>query len=810
MSPFTTLYRSLTKHRLFAALNIGGLALGIATFLVLALYVQFETGYDRALPGADRTWIVSEQYTHPGDPSEPNQHTMGGELDQLRGDFPQLQGTRVWDNAVTVLQGDQVTGDFMGVVDPNFFTLFPYPAVAGDPTRTLSDPNGMVLTQKAARKYFGDQPAVGRTLTLRSGSEVYSYRVGAILRDLPENTSFKDEMFVPLVRARFAQSPWFDHWGSTTLFTFLQFPDAAAERAFTAQLPGFLERHAYPGGNVTKDSYYQFLTPLTDYHLIDPADRTMVTTLAVVGSLTLLLAIVNYVNLATARAGLRAREVAIRKVLGGTRRSLMAQFLGESTATVAVAALIALALAELALPFVNAAGGTHLAIRYLGLSGVLLPLTALVLVVGLLAGVYPAILLSRFRPAAVLASSRAPGGGRAGARLRSALVVFQFAVAIAFAISTGVMLSQTTHVANADVGFRRDGLIVVRSFTDDGLDAAQKAGILAAFARVPGVVGVGSGLNAPGDQFSTSTDTLNRPATPNRAPSVSRVLVGPGYFDTIGTRLVAGRMFDAEHAADDVRAVPKEDRERLTLNVVANEAAIRALGFDSPAQAIDQPLAGFNGYGNAGERIIGVVADQRFTSPRDRVFPTVYIHTTLPVEQAFALVRFAGDSRTMIDRLEAAWKTVVPQVPFQARTAQENLYARYYKQDSQRARLFTIGALLAVLIGCIGLYGLAAFDTARRVKEIGIRKVLGASTRDVLTLLLSRFMRPVIAANLIAWPLAYLAMRRWLAGFDDRIALSPWFFLLAAIGAAAIATLTIFGQSWRVARAEPARALNYE
>ena len=246
-------------------------------------------------------------------------------------------------------------------------------------------------------------------------------------------------------------------------------------------------------------------------------------------------------------------------------------------------------------------------------------------------------------------------------------------------------------------------------------------------------------------------------------------------------------------------------------NLILNQTAVTALGFASPADAIGKTIIGMGGDGVGPAQIVGVVADQRLTSPREKVRPTAFIYTTGEIMDPFAVVRFIGRSGPeMLAALGTAWRDVAPAVPFEARTATENLYLRYYKQDSQRARLFTIGALLAVLIGCIGLYGLAAFDTARRVKEIGIRKVLGASTGDVLKLLLARFMRPVIAANLIAWPLAYFAMRRWLAGFDDRIALSPWFFVLAGAGAAIIAALTIFGQSWRVARAEPARALSYE
>lgn len=806
MSALTSLVRSLGRHRLFATLNIGGLALGIAVFLVLLLYVRFETGYDRALPGADRIWVVGEQYTRPGDPSAPNYSTLGNELVQLRGDFPQVQGTRFNTPGATVLQGSQATNAELATVDAGFFDLFPYPAVAGDPALTLAQPDGLVLTEAAAHKYLGDQPAIGRTLTIKIDGKTYLYRVGAVIRDMPINTTLTAEMLVPLVQERFANE-WWDHWGSTSLTTLLRFPDAGAAKAFEAQLPGFLARHAYPAGNVTRETYHQFLAPLTAIHLIEPADRAIVTTLSIVGLLTLLIAVVNYVNLATARASLRAREVAVRKVLGGTRRQLIVQFLGEAIATVALAALIGLALAELALPFINSAGGTKLSLVYWGQGSVLPPLLLLVLLVGGVAGLYPAFLLSSFRPAAVLASARAPGGGRAGTQLRTVLVIAQFAVAIAFAIATAVMIAQTVHIANADVGFRRDGLIVLRSFSDGGLDQTQQASVLAAFRGLPGVISVGSGINAPGDQNRTNTDTLNRPSTPQRSPSIVTADVGPGYFETIGSRLIAGRRFDPSRPGDDIGHRSEGHRMDTMLNVVLNESAVRAIGFANPIAAVGEPIVGL---GKQGGRVIGVVADQRFTSPREAMRPTAFYYTSARISDAFATVRFTGDPQAMIDRLEAAWKRIAPQVPFAARTAQDNLYLRWYKADAQRSRLFTIGAVLAVVIGCIGLYGLAAFDTSRRVKEIGIRKTLGASTRDVLRLLLLTLMRPVVIATLVAWPLAYEAMQRWLSGFDDRIPLSPLYFIGVSLLALGIAAATVIGQAWRVARSEPARALRYE
>lgn len=801
----TTFYRALTRHRLFAMLNIGGLALGIAACIVLFLFVRFETGFDRALPGQERLWVLEERYAMPGYPPDTNPYTLAAELDLLRADYPQLGGTRFNNASVTIRQGAQATTEDLGTVDPNFFDLMRFPAVAGDPRATLADPDGLVITQGAAAKYFGSQSPLGRTLNLSVDGKVYPYRVGAVLRDMPGNVTFKSEMFARLVRARFGGEFW-DHWGSSSLTTLLRFPDAAAARAFEAQLPAFLDRHAYASGNIEKGTYFQSLRPLSAMHLYGPGDRAIIATLGAVGLLTLLIAVVNYVNLATARAGLRAREVAMRKVLGSTRAALIGQFLGEAIATVALAALIGLALAEVALPFVNAAGGTTLAIRYLGPDGILPPLVVLVLAVGLAAGLYPAVMLSNYRAAAVLASARAPGGGRAGARLRGGLVVIQFAIAIAFAIATATMLAQTAHMRDADLGFRRDGLILVRSFTDTALDAAQRAALLKTFAALPGVTGVTFGNNAPGDQNSTSFSGYSRPDVPGRTTSVMWVTTARDYFRVYGARLVAGRLFD-DARADDRAGMTPEQRKAVGLNIVLNRTAAAALGFAAPQAAVGQAISN----GDRLETIIGVVDDLRFRSPRDPVNPTAYLYNTVEIDQPFGAVRYAGvDAKAMSVALEAAWKRVTPGVPFQARSVEDNLFERYYKQDAQRARLFTIGAALAVAIGCIGLYGLAAFDTARRVKEIGIRKTLGASTGDVLRLLIGQFMRPVLLANFIAWPIAIVAMRRWLSGFDDRVALSPLFFLGASLAAVLIAAATIFGQAWRVARAEPARALRHE
>ncbi|WP_066723190.1 ABC transporter permease [Sphingomonas pituitosa] len=801
-SALTSFYRSLTRHKLFAALNIGGLALGIAVFLVLTLFVRFETGFDRWIPGADQLYIVQETYHMPGYPETPSPYTMGNELLHLRADYPQLQGFRIAQMDATVRQGTSNTRETMAAVDPNFFTLMRLPIVAGDPTRTLADPDGLVITQRAATSYFGLKSPIGRTLTVIANGSTYTYRVGAVIADMRKDQSYTAELFVPLVASRFAGDN-FDHWGSTSLVTLLRFPDRAAAKQFEGELARFADRRVF-GGDIKKGEWEQSLRPLVDNHLYAASDRAVVTTLGAVGVLTLLIAIVNYINLATARAGLRAREVAVRKVLGGTRRTLIRQFMAEAMLTVILSAVIGLALAEIALPLVNAAGGMSLHLTYWGTDSVLLLMVPLVLLVGAIAGLYPAAVLAGFRPAAVLASARAPGGGRAGARVRAALVVVQFAVAIAFAIGTTVMLAQANHVRNADLGFRRDGLYVVRSLNSGSVLPEQKTALLRAFAALPGVSGVTMAQNAPGDQSNTNFSSMYQPGMQGiRAPSLMWLRVGNQYFDTFGARLIAGRLFDPGRPADD-RAL-RAKGSTTPVNVVANRKAVGLLGFASPQAAIGKTVEG-----DGTNIIVGVVDDLRFRGPREAIAGTLYLYDTRPLNDAYITLRYSGDPQKMADAVEASWKRIVPTEPFQGRTIEENLYKAYYEEDTRRGRLFTMGAVLAIGIGCIGLYGLAAFDTTRRIKEIGIRKALGASTRDVLQLLVTTFLRPVLLANLIAWPLAWVAMQRWLSTFDDRIGLSPAYFLLASAIAVLIAVATVIGQSWRVARAEPARALRYE
>jgi putative ABC transport system permease protein len=809
---FVALYRSLTRDKLYAALTVGGLAVGIATFLVLALHVRFETSFERWVPRYDRIYRVDTELRFPGSPfNGAYPASMAGMLEQMREDFPGLVGTRIRGGTAmpdgpksgAVLRGGIATAEDVAQVDPSFFAVFALPMVQGDGARALADPSAVLLSRSAARRYFGSADPIGQTMTISMDAPA-NYHVAGVFEDFPANSDLHVTILIPIPKTPPpAEWAWYK-WGSASVGTFLRFETPEAARAFAAKLPPFIDRRALSsaGPNVSKWLSLP-LVPIAEAHLKpagpESASRElMVTTLGTIGLLTLLIGIVNYVNLATARAGLRAREVAMRKVLGASRAALIGQFLGEAIATVAIAALLGLMLAEVGLPLVNAAGGTSLALSY----GWALPMLAgITLIVGLAAGFYPALVLSRFPAASVLASARAPGGGKAGARLREALVVLQFGLAIAFLVGTVVMTVQMRHLRDADLGFRREGLITIESLADTKIGQDQARAFLAALRALPGVQSVGTANAAPGGEGTSNIDMVEQPGPPGQGPLLRLISAGPGFFETYRPRLLAGRLLDDAHAADDA-----SDWKRWPLgrNVVLNRRAVTALGFRTPEEAIGKTV------GNPRPRtIVGVIDELRFFSPRTADSAAYYIYTPNAVYQHIGAVRFTGDPRAMLDAVQATWRRVIPQVPFRAATADRRL-AGLYVEDERAMRLVGIGAGLAVLISCVGLWGLAAFSTARRVKEIGIRKTLGASAGDVVRLLVRQFLRPVLLANLLAWPLAWAASRAWLTGFGDRIALSPFYFLGASLIATAIAVLTVFGQSLRASRMSPAWALRSE
>lgn len=800
-----SLYRSLTHHKFHAAINIGGLAVGIAVFLVLSLYVRFEMSYEQWLPNHHQVHRLQTRIDLPGSPfSGAYPLTMGGLLEQLREEHPGLVGTRIrgGKDGGSVQRGAEAIKEDVAQVDASFFDVFALPILRGSPS-ALGDPASALISRSAARKYFGSTDPVGQTLTI-SIDWPANYRIAGVFEDLPSNSELRLAILIPLPKGPPAgQWQWYV-WGTASVATYLRFDTAAARISFEQSLPAMIDRRAAATMGPQASRFLSLpLLPIADVHLqpqgAERASRKItVAALGIVGLMALLIAIVNYVNLATARAGLRAREVAMRKVLGADRRALVGQFLGEAVFTVAVAALGGLILAELSLPWVNAAGGLALTLPY---ALVVPALAAMTVLIGVAAGFYPALLLSRFPAASVLASARAPGGGRTSARVREALVLLQFALATAFVIGTAVLVAQTRHLRETDLGFRRDGLLMVPSLSEISISPPQARAILAAFRELPGVRAVGSANVGAGVDGEASLDVIEMPGRPGPGLTIRMISVGPGFFDTYAPRLLAGRLFDDAHAADDSSDWQKW---KLGRNLVINREAAKRLGFASPQEAIGKTVGGA-----MPRTIIGVIDQLRFFSPRTPDDTTAYQYHREGPPKPVAALRFTGDGQATLDAARQVWLRLVPQVPFVASTADQQL-ARFYEADDRATRLFGFGAALAVAISCVGLWGLASFNTQRRIKEIGIRKTLGASSADIAKLLVGQFLRPVLIANLLAWPLAFLAMSRWLAGFDDRVTLSPLYFVGATLLAATIAVLTVLGHAVRAGRASPSAGLRHD
>ncbi|HUD92114.1 ABC transporter permease [Sphingobium sp.] len=824
--------RSLLKSRTYAAINILGLATGMAACLIILLFVRNELTFDSWIPEVDRTFQFQTYYTDPHS-GQQNNLQMAPYVAQaaLKKDFPQIAGTVHLLSAgpVALRNGEASEVEDMKYVDGPVFDILDLPLARGDPRTALAKPGDLVLTQSEARRRFGDQDPMGQTLTLISRGMSIDYRITGIIRDIPKASHLKLTMLARYDPATYwAQIPDFlRQYGWQSGWIYARLKPGADVAAINAQLPQWEKRNIpdqfFGGRRLNQGDDMDFaLVNVRDIHLgraqngsMTPGnDRGSIVTFAIVALLILGMACVNFVNLATARASQRAREVALRKVLGANRRQLVLQFIGESILVSAVAMLVALALTELLLPLVSRFLDAELALHYFGSGGLILPILGLVLFVGIAGGAYPAFYLSRFQPARVLKANKSAADAEGSGRLRRALVVAQFAVSIGLIICTAVVYAQTLYARNSDPGYRREGLIQISGISRRQLDPVLDT-IVGEIGKVDGVTAVGRTTIG----ISTTNNTNSGILVPGRDDPINMGIyqIDTKFFDTMGIKLLAGRKFDINRPIDDAtRPFPEDPAAERAFaargaNAVINELAVKRLGFASPQQAIGKQVrAGLvqdEFGGSVPVTIIGVVQDSRFRSIRDPMDPIFFFYDRENHNEM--LIRYHGNPATVLARIDAVWKRLAPDVPFTARFG-DDIVRELYHAEQARAQAFAAFALLAVIVGCLGLFGLSAFTAQRRTKEIGIRKVLGASTGRIVQLLVWQFSRPVLLANLIAWPIAWWVMRDWLNGFDARIALTPLPFLLAGGLALLIAVATIGAHSFRVARTNPIHALRYE
>jgi putative ABC transport system permease protein len=826
---WTVAVRALAKSKTYSIINISGLAIGMAACIMILLYIRYEQSYDTWLPDAENTYQLQVWAPHPKD-GEPFFLQMApyASKDAIKKDYPQVEhAAYLQDNGPVFIKDGQAyaTKDRGWMfTDDDFLKVVSLPLIAGT---TLTQPQTAVITQSEAIQRYGTDQVVGRTLTVISRGIKRDFKINGVIKDVPKNSSMKLNAIMRLDYVAFnATGPQFlTCWGCQSGYVYLKLRPGSDVKAMQAQEPAWEKRNIPDDPTVGikynqgTDSDWHFVN-IRDVHLGKAQDSPLtpgndvrtIATFAIIAVLILGMAVVNFTNLATARASQRAREVALRKVLGATRRQLILQFVAESILISAVAMLLALALVELLVKPFAAFLDADLSLDYFGSNGILFPAIGLTLLVGIISGLYPAFFLSRFQPAQVLKANRSAAETPGSGRIRTVLVVSQFAVSIGLIICTAVIYGQTVFARNVDPGYKRDHLLQVEELSRAQLWPLAE-GIVQRAERTPGVVA--AGLTEIGVNTNNNNNSFLLPPGSNQQVLIGQYNVGVGYFDAMGLKLLAGRWFDNREIDDSTTPYPPDPQVEKAIhdrgmNVVINQYAARKLGFASPADAVGKVVRGDligNNLGLMSLTIVGVVGDSRFRTVRTPIEPIMF--HKVRTGPGWMMVRYKGDPEAVRSALEREWKQVTSEVPFNAKFS-EDVMGEMYKKEDSRAQIFAAFSMLAVIIGCLGLFGLAAFTAERRTKEIGIRKVLGARTRDIVRLLVWQFSRPVIIANLIAWPVAWWMMRDWLNGFDQRIALTPIPFLVAAAIALGIAIATVVGHAVKVARANPIHALRYE
>lgn len=792
--------RNLARNRLYAAINVVGLSVGFATALLIGLFVQHETTFDRFIPGYQNIYKLSNGLRLPGNSDLPTEDVRSWMPTELKLNLPQIDEMARLSSLfspASLRHGDvEAIEKRFHWADTNIFDVLPLPAYAGNLKTALDRPDGLVLTRRMARKYFGSDNPIGETLEI-DRSRVMT--VTAVLQDLPSNTHLDAEIFGSAKAVEALPNGPFAP--DARVFAYLTLkPGVTADEARRG-IVEVIDRHPpKPLVGKSSDTHYWPLTPIADVHLsptgafaMTPGgDPRTIRAIAVVGVLVLLLASINFVNLKTARAARRAIEVGVRKACGADSGNLIVQFIGESLVYATLAMLIAMAMVELfLLPWMNAFLDRSIVFEYWRWP-ILSCVCAAVLVVGTLAGLYPAVVLSSFRPAVVLkgAGPSAAGSGR----VRQLLVILQFAILIGLMLSTIVIYRQTQFGLDQGLRFDEDQLLIVDVPSAD----CEKSSFRTAVDGLPGVLGA-----ACSEFFLGEYGTSQYLAPDGREVTLHDGIAGAGMFDLMGLKPVAGRFFVRDRAAD---ALPPRGDAR-PIRVVVNEAAARALGFESAADAVGKTFR----YTRADIQyeIIGVVPDFSGDTVRQSIAPMYYFNTVGRFSRLNVKLRGSAVPETL-----RAIDTLWSEMPGQTRPVSRRFYDDYaqslYASLIRQRTIFAIFALVALLLAGLGLFGLAGFTVERRTREIGVRKAMGAETGDVLRLLMWQFAKPVLWANVLAWPVAGYIMYRWLLGFAYRIELEPWVFVASSLVALAIAMVTVSTHSLLVARANAVAALRYE
>ena len=804
----TIALRNLRNQLVYAGINTTGLSVGMAVCLLLALYVSHEWSYDRFHEDADRISRIVETRTTP-EGAERVAGTAGPVAPAAVKNVPGVEAaTRIAQLfRVTVQRGDTrfYVGDYL-IAEPSFFDVFDFELAQGDPQTLLQEPGTVVLTQAAAQRYFGDENPIGQTVSIEAYGEA---TVTGVLEPLPEASHLQFSMLLPFESvAQVAEwwTPITENWASgfRSFATYAKLDSDATRGAVAEQLATLMARNT-PDESMPSEITLQ---PLTGIHLhssgiqggfnTQPGNATYVFGLGLLALFILGLACINYINLATARAADRQREVGVRKALGAHRKQLIGRFVGEAVLLCTIALALGVLLAWGALPAFNALAGASLTLSVLMQPAAAAALIAGALVVGGLAGTYPAFVIARFRPSAVLkASQGVTEGGAAG--VRKGLVVTQFAVSIALIAATLVVTKQLDYIQSKELGFDEEQLVAVDINSDDVRRA--KTAMKTEMQRHPAVQRVSISSRIPGDWKDISEVEVTPPSTqPGEASSAYFMSVDADFRTTFDIALQDGRFFETARGTD-------------TTAVVLNETAVQAFGLTDPVgTTVRVPHENQDGTSEVLPlRVIGVVEDFHFQPLYAPIRPLLLGHQNNPIAEIdyFTARVDAGQMTAALDHLQAVSERFDPARPFEYNFVDARM-AEVYQADRAVGRVVGAASGLAILIACFGLFGLAAFTAEQRRKEIGIRKALGATATSLIALLASDFVKLVGIAFIVAVPVVYHGMSRWLEGFAYRIDLGAGVFVGAGALALIVALGTVGLQAWRAARLDPTEALRSE
>ncbi len=804
---FKIALRNLIRQKGYSFINIAGLAIGVACCILITLYVTDELGYDRHHEKAERVYRIILRGML--GTNEFNQTVTCAPLGEtLVCEFPEVEvSTRFRSYGFPVIryQDKVFSEEKFFWADSSFFDVFTVPFILGNPKTALTQPNTVVLTRSTAKKYFGDENPLGKQM---NADNLRDYLVTGVVEDVPHNSHLHFDFLASLM----SYAPTLDQtWINNNFCTYIVLRDGADPAKVQSMLPDLVSKYVGPqvqealgvsfeSLKETGNYYGYFLQPLTDIHLhsdldfeIEPnGNATYVYIFSIIAGAILLIACINFMNLATARSASRAKEVGIRKTLGSERAQLIRQFLSESVFTSFLSIILALFIVELLLPMFNELAGKQLDIHYFDNPTTVPALLGLGLIVGLLAGSYPAFFLASFKPVAVLKGTGKVGPSRRSPLLRSGLVIAQFTISIILFIGTFVVRDQLHFIQNKRLGFNKEQVIVVEK-TDDLF--GRIVPFMDELRQKPRVLQVSNSNNLPGQNFGSSVHRM-ADAGGEETHLIWNLRTDYDFAATYEIEMAAGRYFSRDWSTDSAA-------------VVINETAARVLGTGDP---VGKTLI------NVGPRpdlsqshtIIGVARDFHFESLHQQIRPLAIKLFNRNNRGRFVSVRIAAeDISNTVSTIENTWHKFAGNQAFEYIFFDQE-FGKLYESEQRTGKILTVFSALAIFIACLGLLGLASFTTEQRTKEIGIRKVMGASIANVVLLLSKEFTKWVLLANIVAWPLAYLAMNNWLQNFAYRINIPVWVFPAAAATALLIALLTVSYQTLRAALSNPVEALRYE